>query len=147
MAGHVYAPDATVSSDDLDSIAQVARDYWEAWYSGDAGRMERCLHPDLDKRALVRRLLDTRTEYIASDLTTRSAMVALTESGLGLSEHEEPPVEITVLAAFHHLASVRADGEGMTDLLHLMKFPEGWRIVHAVWTLHGGVIANATYDA
>lgn len=146
MPGHVYAPNVDLGPEDLEAVEEVSRGYWQAWYTGDVELMGRCLHPELDKRALVRRVLDKRAELIDSDLTTRSGMLGLTEAAVGQTDNEDRNIEITVLAALHHLASVRASGNGMTDLLHLMKFPEGWRIVHSIWTLDGGTIATATYD-
>lgn len=35
----------------------------------------------------------------------------------------------------------------MVDYLHLMRFPDGWKIVQSVWCLEGGVVANLTSDA
>jgi hypothetical protein len=35
---------------DSAAIRRVALDYIEGWYTGDAARMERALHPDLAKR-------------------------------------------------------------------------------------------------
>lgn len=147
MPGYVYAPNTDLEQDDLSAVEEVSRKYWEAWYTGDVELMRQCLHPDLDKRSLVRLVLDSRAALINSDLTTRSTMLDLTRAGVGETDTEDQSIEITVLAALHYLASVKASGNGMTDLLHLMKFPEGWRIIHSVWTLDGGVIANATYDA
>ena len=146
MAGYVYAPDAELDSLQISAIEEVSRDYWEAWYSGDAELMERCLHPDWDNWGLVHRILDTRTEYVDTERLTRSQQVELTRTGIGGASPEERVIEVTVLAATHHLASVKTVGRGMTDFLHLIRFPEGWRIVHTIWTLEGGVIANASTD-
>src|SRR5260370_9871554 len=42
----------TGASDDNESIKKAALDYIEAWYAGDAPRMERALHPELAKRMI-----------------------------------------------------------------------------------------------
>ncbi len=39
----------TVGADE-DAIRAVVSDYIEGWFEGDAGRMERALHPELVKR-------------------------------------------------------------------------------------------------
>jgi hypothetical protein len=36
--------------DDRAQVASVARDYLESWYTADAERMGRALHPDMVKR-------------------------------------------------------------------------------------------------
>lgn len=146
MAGFVYAPDAVLDSSEIEAIESVSRSYWEAWYTGDADRMRGCVHPDWDNWGLVRRIIDTRTEYIDTELITRSQFLELVGRGVGYSDPNDRFVEVEVLVATHHLASVRTVGNGMIDLLHLIRFPEGWRIVHTIWSLEGGVIANATTD-
>ena len=52
-----------------------------------------------------------------------------------------------VLAATHHLASAEVISAEMIDLLHLVRMPEGWRIIHALWTILGGGIMTASSDA
>jgi hypothetical protein len=37
----------------MDLITQASRDHMEGWYSADAERMQRCLHPELVKRTLL----------------------------------------------------------------------------------------------
>jgi hypothetical protein len=146
VAGYVYAPNPEVDSSDIEAIKNVSRDYWESWYTGDAELMGRCLHPEWDCQGLIHRIVDERTDYIASEVITRSEQLQLTEAGLGVIDQEDWIVEIDVLAATHHLAAVKTVGKGMIDFLHLMKFPEGWRVIQTIWTLEGGVIANATTD-
>ena len=146
MAGYVYAPEAELDSAEMRAIEKVSRDYWEAWYAGDAERMRACLHPDWDSLGLVRRIVDDRTEYTDTERLTQSQQVELTGRGVGQADPDDRIFEIEVLAATHHLASVKTKGKGMTDLLHLIRFPDGWRIVHTIWTLDGGLIANASTD-
>ena len=42
----------TTSPDDNSAITKTALDYIEGWYTGDAARMERALHPELAKRMI-----------------------------------------------------------------------------------------------
>lgn len=146
MAGYVYAPNAEIDPDEMKAIESVARDYCESWYTGDAESMALCLHPEWDNFGLVNRVIDSRTQYIDTEHLTHSQQVQLTGTGAGVADPGDRPIEITLLTAKHHLASVKVVLKGMTDLLHLIRFPEGWRIVHTIWTLEGGVIANATTD-
>ncbi len=41
------------AEEEMEAIAKTALDYGEGWYEGNAERMERALHPDLAKRALM----------------------------------------------------------------------------------------------
>ena len=146
MAGHVYAPDREASGEERAAIEAVCREYAEAWYTADETRMRHCLHPDLDKRGMVRRIVDDRAEFYSPNLISAATMVELTGAGVGETEPEERRINITILATSHHLAAARVDTRHMTDLLHLMRFPAGWKILHSIWTLDGGVIANNTTD-
>ena len=44
------APDAVT---DRAAIEACVRDYIEGWYTGDAARMDRALHPELAKRGVL----------------------------------------------------------------------------------------------
>ena len=147
MAGYEYMPEVEANDEEVAEIRGACLDYIESWYTADADRMRRCLHPALDKRGLVRRRIDTRAEFVAPAPTTASALIELTELGVGRTPPEERHVEITVLSTRHHLASAQVESAYMFDLLQLMRFPDGWKIVQSIWTLKGGVIANVTTDA
>ena len=147
MAGYGYMPEVEAGEEERSAIRAACLDYIESWYTQDRERMRGCLHPDLDKRGLVRRRIDTRAEFIAPAPTTASALVELTELGVGRTPAEERYVEITILSTRHHLASAQVESAYMYDLLQLMRFPDGWKIVQSIWTLKGGVIANVTTDA
>jgi ketosteroid isomerase-like protein len=54
-----------MSKSDEQLIAQVARDYFESWFDGDVGRMDRALHPDLVKRRAGEALAVTTKERSA----------------------------------------------------------------------------------
>lgn len=147
MGGHVYAPDVELGPADLDAIRSTCLDYIESWYTADGERMSRCLHPDLDKRGMVRRVFDNRAEMLSAQSMTASGMARFTELGVGRTDPDDRRFDITILAATHHLASAQVVADFAIDLLHLMKFPEGWKIVQSAWCLSGGVIANMTTDA
>jgi hypothetical protein len=50
LDGQAFAAAETTAA-----IRQAAVDYIEGWYTGDADRMERALHPDLAKRRVYKR--------------------------------------------------------------------------------------------
>lgn len=146
MAGYVYAPDVELDEAELEAIASVARDLWEAWYTGDADTMQRCFHPDFYSHELVRKVIDSRTEFIATDSLPLTELVEMTGAGVGLADPGDREVQVTVLDATHHLASVKTVEANQTHFFHLIRFPEGWKIVQAIHTHNGGVIPNQTFD-
>lgn len=145
MAGYEYARDSELDEAELKAIREVAREYYASWFTGDEDGMRRCLHPDLDKRGMVRRAIGDR-ELIVAPATSASQMVEMTRVGVGLREPGHRRADVTIMDATHHLASAKVTSDQFVEFLHLLKFRDGWRIVHAVWTFHGGVIANETTD-
>src|SRR5215218_5451924 len=93
-----------VSDADRQAITQTALDYVEGWYSGDAERMERALHPDLAKR-IVR-----TNEKGQSMLQQMSAMglVQGVRAGYGKNTpKEKQQKDVTILDVFGNTASVK----------------------------------------
>ncbi|MGH7472081.1 MAG: nuclear transport factor 2 family protein, partial [Longimicrobiales bacterium] len=76
LAGAAHAQ----TSADSAAIRATALDYVEGWYTGDAARMERALHPELAKR-----IVNTNPQNGRSSLGSQSAMtlVQYTRAGGG----------------------------------------------------------------
>lgn len=110
-------------------LVTTALDYIEGWYSGDAARMERALHPDLAKRVL-KRLPDgrRRVEHIGA-----LGLVQATRSRAG-QQPETARREVKVLDVFRGAASLRVDAEQWIDYLQLSETEPGrWQIVNVLW--------------
>jgi Putative lumazine-binding len=117
---------------DEDVIRAVALDYIEGWFDGDAARMDRALHPELVKRC---RGIEG-DDPDALETLTATEMVDATAEGVGRGEDAEDrqiSVEISHLSG--EIASVTCLCHRYVDLLQLVRMPEGWRIVNAVWRL------------
>ena len=57
----------TDSPSDNAAITKTALDYIEGWYTGDAVRMERALHPELAKRMISTDLKTGRSQFLGGD--------------------------------------------------------------------------------
>jgi putative lumazine-binding protein len=119
----------TVASDE-DAVRSVIMDYVEGWFEGDAGRMERALHPELVKRC----------RGIEGDdpdaLETLSAleMIDATADGEGRREDAaDRRIEIRIDYLGGGVASALCLCHRYVDLLHLIEMPDGWMIVNAAW--------------
>jgi hypothetical protein len=113
-----------------DAVRSVVMDYVEGWFEGDAGRMERALHPELVKRC----------RGIEGDdpdaLETLSApeMIDATADGEGRREDAaDRRIEIRIDYLSGGVASVQCFCHRYVDLLHLIDMPDGWKIVNAAW--------------
>ena len=116
--------------DDSTGIRNAALDYIEGWYSANAERMERALHP-----ALVKRIQNSDTlgnvwirEMGASEL------VRGTRSGGG---SRTPPAQqrkdVRILDIFQNTATVRIDASTWIDYLQLVKWRGRWVILNVLW--------------
>jgi ketosteroid isomerase-like protein len=119
---------ADVSQADLDSIASVAHDYYDAWFEGDPERMAACLHPRLVKRVID----DPAIEGSTLSENSWESMVRGAEEGRGTG-NRGAAIEVSVLDAFRNIASVRVAGGPYVDHLHVGRFGDRWRIVNALW--------------
>jgi Putative lumazine-binding len=119
------AVSATLQTDQAAIVATVL-DYFEGWFDGDAGRMERALHPELAKRSS-----EVRTT------TTKARMVELTSAGEG---REEDPggdrgIDVDVVDVYGSIATAVVRSPVYREYLHLVRTEEGWKILNALWRL------------
>ncbi len=117
---------------DEDAIRAVVSDYIEGWFDGDAGRMERALHPELVKRC---RGIEG-DDPDALETLSAAEMIDATADGEGRREDAaDRRIEIKIEYLSGDIASVTCLCHLFVDLLHLIRMPEGWRIVNAVWRM------------
>ncbi len=136
LAGYsqsAVSPAASSVSLDADkaAITATALDYIEGWYTGDAERMERALHPDLAKRIVMSK--DGR-----SMLQQMSAMglVQGTRKGFGKNTpKEKQQKDVTILDIFENAASVKVVASDWIDYLHVARSNGRWVIVNVLWEL------------
>lgn len=124
---------ALAESNDEAAIRRAALDYIEGWYTGDAARMKRALHPKLAKRMVFR---DRETGESRLNHHDYAALVRGTSAGGGTST---PPTErrneVRILDVYENAASVRIDASAWVDYLHLVRWNGEWKIVNVLWEL------------
>jgi Putative lumazine-binding len=113
---------------DLAAVEAVVRDYYEGWYTADAERMARAVHPQLAKRAYA--VGPDRAPEV--DHTTAEEMVEATAAGRGRARAGRK-LDIRVAELGGGIASVNVFADHYVDLLHLIETPDGWRIINALW--------------
>jgi hypothetical protein len=113
---------------DSAAIRATALDYIDGWYTKDAARMERALHPKLAKR------------MVWADSTGKSHLVDLTALELIQGTRAHPPVpaaerrkDVQILSAFGNAAVVRIDASEWVDYVQLIKWNGSWKIINVVW--------------
>jgi putative lumazine-binding protein len=119
------------SQADSAGIRAAALDYIQGWYTGDAARMERALHPELAKR-----IVQTDPKSGKSVLTQMGAqkLIEYTRDGGG----KETPVDrrksdVTILDIYQGAASAKVIAADWIDYLHLARWNRRWVIVNVLW--------------
>ena len=117
-----------VSHQEKNAISVAARDYMEAYYTGDAHLMQQTLHPDFHKPTLHN--VNGRIE-----MTEDSVQSML--HGVSVGSGKEIPVEervksIEVLDVYKNAASVKVTTGRWIDYMHLSKLNGEWRVLDVV---------------
>ncbi len=127
------SPGRTDAKADADAIAiqRAALDYIDGWYTGDAVRMERALHPRLAKR-----VVGTNPRSGRSVLHEGSALELVQETRTG--EGRQTPVatrreDVRILDRFADMATVRVDATDWVDYLQMARFDGRWVIINVLW--------------
>ena len=112
---------------DEQAIRNTVLDYFDGWFDGDAGRMERALHPGLAKRSL-------EEDGLALNETTTEWMIDATARGLG---RERDPgdrrIEVEVEDVHGAIANATVRSAVYREYVQLVRTPEGWKIVNTLW--------------
>ena len=128
-------PRTQSSSADESAIIAAALDYFEGWFDGDAARMERALHPELAKRP-------GRVDHsLAGTLGTLTAqeMIDRTAAGVGKTRDvSDRGIEVGVVDVFGDIASATVRSAVYHEYLHLVRTPDGWKIVNTLWQWMSG---------
>jgi hypothetical protein len=121
---------AAEAPDERTQVAAVARDYLESWYTADAERMGRALHPDLVKRYVDS--LPTGRQVVQS--LTRELMVEMTRGGGGSKvPPEKRKINVDVLDVSGDIAVARASSSEYLEYLSMAKCNGQWAIINILW--------------
>jgi hypothetical protein len=108
---------------DATAIHATVQNYIEAYYTGDAHRMEQTLHPLYLKH------------MIHGDIPMRERTAAQMVSDVrarGSADHTEHAEQISVLDITGNIASAKLVVEGWVDYITLSKSEGGWKILSVV---------------
>ena len=123
----------TDSASDNDAIRKTALDYIEGWYSGDAARMERALHPELAKRMIS---TDPKTGRSQFNHMGAMTLVQRTREGIGKRIPQDRQLkEVTILDRYNNAAVVKIVASDWIDYLEVARFNGDWKIINVLWEL------------
>ena len=112
------------------AIERTILDYFEGWFDGDAARMKRALHPELAKRPRG------GDPSLAGRLGTITAQEMIEATGAGLGKSRDVPdrrIEVDVVDVCGDIASATVRSAVHHEYVHLVRTPDGWKIVNTLW--------------
>jgi hypothetical protein len=110
-------------TDDAEAVRRAILDYFEGWFDGDTGRMDRALHPELVKRRAGDEL----------GILGKPRMLELTAQLAGVEDRADGRIEIEVHDVYEDAATATVHSATYHEYLHLVRTAEGWRIANALW--------------
>ena len=115
---------------DSAQVVAQARNYIEGSFTGDAGRMESALHPELTKVMLARDR-NTRRPYLRS--MGAGDLVEGTLAGLGMVPEEEWHIDVDLQDISRGIASLKVTSSMYIDYLQMGKVNGAWKIINVLW--------------
>lgn len=115
--------------EDAAAIRQTALDFFDGFYSGDVPRMEKAIHPDIN-RVTPRDLPQTgRTTLTYS---TYSALIENTRARTGALDEAARHIQIQILNIDTDVANVKVTSATFTDFVQAVKLDGAWKLVNAL---------------
>jgi hypothetical protein len=112
------------ASSDTDAVAGTVRNYIEAYYAGDAPRMERTLHPHYLKH-MIHGDIPMREK-------TGAEMVREVRRGPSSQPQAEKTEQVTVLDVAGNIASAKLVTPHWVDYITLSRWDGDWKILSVV---------------
>jgi hypothetical protein len=116
-----------------DGIEAAALDYLEGYYTGDADRMARGVHPELTK-VWPKVVPQTGRPYL--EKIGASYLIEATRTGSGKLDEDRRKIEMTILDTGENIALVEALSAMFYDYLQLAKVDGEWKIINVLWVMN-----------
>lgn len=131
-----YPPfDEPWDADEEVGVRAAVDDYFGGWFEASPDRMRRALHPALVKRGLLDGHPEPDEEFPSEwQIDTFEKMVKWTAEGAGQQIAPEDRHWATrVIEIRGNAATAIAHSVPYIEYLHLIRTPDGWRIIASLW--------------
>ena len=126
----LFAQDKATNENDKAAIKETALNYIEGWYSGDAVRMEKALHPDLAKRGIW---LDRKSSKTVITPLTAEQLIGYTKQGGGKKQKDQWGIEVTIFDMMENSAAVKIVSVDFIDYALMAKVDGEWKLLIVLW--------------
>ncbi len=132
-------PNGKIQGDPPDPVAeeaaikQAALDYIDGSFSGDAERMAKAVHPELNK-VLPATLPQTNTTML--NYTSAALLIEGTRAKMGLVDEDKRDIKFKLLDLQNEIAMAEVLSSRYYDYLQLAKLDGEWKIVNVLWKMN-----------
>jgi len=112
------------------AIEQTALDYGDGFYSGAPERMERAIHPDLNK-IFIRTLPQTKRHVVS--YSSYSILIEATRAKMGLTPPEKRKITVEALLINGDVACAKFMSSQYNDYLQMIRVDGQWKIINVLW--------------
>lgn len=112
-------------SDDVSAVRSTVTNYIEAYYTGNAARMERTLHPHYLKHMI-------HGDIPVREKTGAQMVAEIRKNGPANLPAAQKNEQVTVLDILDDIASAKLVTPGWTDYMTLSKVDGEWKILSVV---------------
>jgi hypothetical protein len=116
-----------------EAVRQAALDYLEGIYNVQPERIERSVHPTLNKRGFYKK--DATAPYVESPMTYEQ-LVKLAASWNKEGKRDTTLRDIAILDLLDQTAVVKLTASWGIDYMFLGKFDGKWKITQILWQSH-----------
>jgi hypothetical protein len=124
-------PAVAQTSADSAAIRATALDYIDGYYTGNAERMERALHPDLVKRIVVEQGEGTMVQ----GMTAAQLIEGTRRGGASAMPAANRRSDVQITGIYGRAATVTIDATDWVDYLHIGKVDGRWVIINVLWEM------------
>jgi len=122
------------STEEKEAVRQAVLDYVEGVYNVDPSRIERSVHPDLNKIGFFRQ--KDKEGYASGKMTFAGLVQVATNWNKEGKVPANAPKEITIFDIQDQAASAKLVAQWGTDYFHLAKYDGKWKIINVLWQSH-----------
>jgi hypothetical protein len=115
---------------DTAAVEQAAMDYVDGLFAGDAERVTRALHPEVNNVQL-RRHPQTNRSYMSK--TGVATLIEVAAAGLNNVEESQRNIAVEVYDVSHGIAAARVTSSRATEYLQIGKVNGEWKVINTLW--------------
>lgn len=114
-------------------IEAAAMDYIEGYFTGDADRMAKGVHPELTK--VTPRTIEGTGKQCLGKIGAEY-LIEVTRTGSGKLDEDKRNIEMTILDFVDDIATVEVLSTMFFDYLQVAKINGEWKIVNVLWVMN-----------